>query len=727
MVIKLRPDQQEVARYRGGYMAVPAVPGAGKTTVLAHLTADLITEGAAAPGRVLIVTYTNSAVGNFRSRIGDLLAARGFGRGQGYEVRTIHSLAMSIVRERPEGLLWSDNFTICPEHVAKQLLLDLTRTWVGGHRERWLAAMKPEFQEKTWYHDKWLNDLARLVGRVIQALKNARLTPEGAAALAERLSPDSLLSWAIDIYGQYQAHLAAMAMVDFADLVQGAHALLAADPELLERLRQRWTYIFEDEAQDSYRLQEQLLRLLAGPGGNFVRVGDSNQAITGTFSGAEPEQFRAFCAEPGVSVRPLTMAGRSSPDIIDLANELVAWAREQHPEPPVRDALAPQLIVPVPADLGFANPQPAQYTIVTRVYETEDEELCQVAQLAARSVQRAADKTLAILVPRNDQVDRLLQMLERLEVPARPVKGAEPQGQTAEDLLVLLEFLARPHEPQRLVTVLCARLRVPPEEAPFADYLRRARVEEIFFPGEGVAPYADLYAAVPGLRGWTELERELDDLRRWLTWVHLPADELLVTIASDMALAGEELAIAHYLAGRARRFLQEYPDYGLPEVVQDLRADMAATGRFAQELFDRKGFKAEPGVVYVVTCHSAKGLEWDTVYVCSLTKREFPGTTEDATKSDLWYLHPDLNNPEAVALAELKDLLGEDPGHDPVYRAKLESVGERLRLLYVAITRARENLFLSAHREYGKGKTTGPTLAFRHLADFAAARRQQHG
>jgi DNA helicase-2/ATP-dependent DNA helicase PcrA len=126
MNIQLRPDQQKVVEYRKGYMAVPAVPGAGKTTVLAYLAADLIAAGAPDPGRILIVTYTNSAVANFRSRIGEFLDARGYPRHQGYEVRTIHSLAMNIVRERPDAIGWSDGFTIMDEIRLSALLQRLT-------------------------------------------------------------------------------------------------------------------------------------------------------------------------------------------------------------------------------------------------------------------------------------------------------------------------------------------------------------------------------------------------------------------------------------------------------------------------------------------------------------------------------------------------------------------------------------------------------------------------
>jgi DNA helicase-2/ATP-dependent DNA helicase PcrA len=146
MSIQLRPDQERVAEYRGGYLAVPAVPGAGKTTVLAHLGAELIAAGLPRPGRILIVTYTNSAVGNFRSRIGDFLEERGLPRGQGYEVRTIHSLALHIVREQPASIGWSDAFTMMSEPWLQGLLERLTRKWIGRNRDLWESRIRTDLK-----------------------------------------------------------------------------------------------------------------------------------------------------------------------------------------------------------------------------------------------------------------------------------------------------------------------------------------------------------------------------------------------------------------------------------------------------------------------------------------------------------------------------------------------------------------------------------------------------
>jgi hypothetical protein len=126
--------------------------------------------------------------------------------------------------------------------------------------------------------------------------------------------------------------------------------------QLPEALADRWPYILEDEAQDSSRLQEQILRLLTGEVGNWVRVGDPNQAIFETFTTASPEYLRNFLTEPGVQPRELPDSGRSSLQIIDLANYLIDWTQTQHPREAARGALTPPTIHPVPP--GDQQPNP---------------------------------------------------------------------------------------------------------------------------------------------------------------------------------------------------------------------------------------------------------------------------------------------------------------------------------------------------------------------------------
>jgi DNA helicase-2/ATP-dependent DNA helicase PcrA len=171
--------------------------------------------------------------------------------------------------------------------------------------------------------------------------------------------------------------------------------------------------------------------------------------------------------------------------------------------------------------------------------------------------------------------------------------------------------------------------------------------------------------------------------------------------------------------------MQEQPSYGPSEIARELSLEAAGMGWLAEILYDRKGFEPQPGVVYVSTCHSAKGLEWDTVYVAALTRAEFPAMVQDKFRSEFWFLEEAQANPEALALAELDRLTRGDSADDldPVMKARLEQIGERLRLFYVAITRAKENLLLSCHMKDSRDKKAHPTLAYQHLKQIVDGRR----
>ena len=131
MDFKPRSGQKEVLEYRGGQLAVPAVPGAGKTTVLAHLAAELIASELDNDQKILIVTYMNSAAANFRKRIGDFLAEKGLPRSRGYSVKTLHSLALGIIKEKPEARLINHDFELIESGRRYRWIKDLCRKWAG--------------------------------------------------------------------------------------------------------------------------------------------------------------------------------------------------------------------------------------------------------------------------------------------------------------------------------------------------------------------------------------------------------------------------------------------------------------------------------------------------------------------------------------------------------------------------------------------------------------------
>ncbi|MCZ7553422.1 MAG: UvrD-helicase domain-containing protein [Anaerolineales bacterium] len=146
--IRLRPAQEQILAYRGGFMGISAVPGSGKTWTLSRLAAQIVAGGWLDDEQeVLVVTLVNSAVDNFYRRVGDFIEARGLLRNLGYRVRTLHGLAHDIVRERPDLLQLDDRFTIVDERVADDIREESARLWLRSHPDALDDLLDPEMDE----------------------------------------------------------------------------------------------------------------------------------------------------------------------------------------------------------------------------------------------------------------------------------------------------------------------------------------------------------------------------------------------------------------------------------------------------------------------------------------------------------------------------------------------------------------------------------------------------
>jgi len=203
-----------------------------------------------------------------------------------------------------------------------------------------------------------------------------------------------------------------------------------------------------------------------------------------------------------------------------------------------------------------------------------------------------------------------------------------------------------------------------------------------------------------GLRG--EVERFRRDLQRWTRAVVLPVDELLLTLGNDLFRAAADLALTHRLAVLLAKLAGENPSWRLPELANELTTIARNERRFIGFADDDTGFDPDKyrGQVVVATMHKAKGLEWDRVYLLSTSNYDFPSAQPyDEYIGEKWFIRGQLNL-EAEALAQL--LAVADGGDPAAYRegdatreARLDYVRERLRLLYVGVTRARKELVIT--------------------------------
>lgn len=758
-----RPAQTKILAYTGGPMGVSAVPGSGKTFTLSLLAAQLVGKLATSPTfeprEILVVTFTNSAVANFRARIGTFLRQeRGLLPGVGYRVRTLHALAHDIVRERPALVGLGEGFEIVDGDTSAEIKREAARDFLARHPDAFAPFIRPELLHTPRQFERhFQEDALELANVAIRVAKELTANP---ALLQQSLARQSgtfpLVEFALSVYTTYTRSLNTRGAVDFDDLIVLALQALRADEGYLARLQARWPYILEDEAQDSSLLQEKMLRLLTAAHGNWVRVGDPNQAIHTTFTSADARFLQRFLREHPQQARDLPNSGRSALPILELANALIDWSRTEHPILGVDQALAYPRIEPTPPDDPQPNPAAGQPSV--HFHEkalTADAERESVVASVRRWVADNPGSTVAVLVPDNQRGDQLVAALKNGGLPFDESLLRNNQTSTraaAHQLAIAAGYIANPQSANLLqqlwAEVWSPRRTVasPREDAAetdssprenkrpaqtFALALGKLKEPERFvFPGPDDFLDRLAWLAEAGEPFRRQIEQFRQDLQRWCRALVLPVDELLLTLGNDLFVDPGDLALTHQLAVLLAKLARENPALRLADLVKELQNIAQNRRRLVSFTEESQGYSPRPGVVTVATMHGAKGLEWDRVYLTSVNTFSFPsGLADEPYRSERWYLREGSNlaaeleeQLRQLHMGTLDDYL---PGRAS-QQARLALAAERLRLLYVGITRARRELIVTYNLGRQPEKALPPARPFLALAEYWQRRSAQN-
>ncbi len=692
-------EQQQAIEHVHGPMLVVAGAGTGKTTVLARRIAHLVESGAAKPNEILAVTYTRNAAAELVNRVAGLLHP---GQGNaaekllstGLQATTFHAYCYARLHDAGAAFDLIDDTDLYVLLRRRLADLDLKHFIKAASPGKFLHDLQEFFRrchDELRTPDEYAAYVARLEHKQIPLPRVARSKD------ARQMPDDEVLARCHEIANVFRFTENLLEREDlgtYGHILTRAVDLLKRDPEVLLRVQKRARFILIDEFQDSNVAQIELTRLLAGDECNVFAVGDPDQAIY-RFRGATAGAFDQFLhtfSPRGVKRVMMSQNRRSTPQILRCAYHAVArnpeitslelndtgWKRQ--PLIPARLAQEPQL----------TDARPPQ-AIVHNGKEQEAEFIADSIEAVRRKRPKTSLREFAVLYNQHIHREQVLAEFRRRGIPFE-VKGVDllrtPEVRDAIAALRVLDV----SDPVALFR-LAARpdFRIDPERfrAELAVAGRKASVEAVLekIPG-GLdllaalrAARAELQGAGSGLASALKIAQtafqlgESNPLRRLRefgeAWCTKPRQ-----ISGDATLR-EFLDYLGYFQ-EAGGCLSE--DAGEQDVVATLGPrDVSA--------------QALPDAVQLMTVHAAKGLEFPYIFVMRLNSASFPSN----------YKEPLVEFPQELRSRENK------AEGDP----KALHEQEQRRLLYVAITRAMDNLYLCG--KFQKGKDPIPPRYLREL------------
>lgn len=724
----LRPGQRRLADWRGGPLAVSAVPGSGKSTGMAAGAAIAIANFQLHARRQLVlVTFTRSAAANLKTKVRQHLKDLKLPYSS-FIVQTLHGLALNIATHNSDvsGINLETTTLISPNQ-SNRLIRAAVEAWI--HAEQTLYQQLIEGQTFDGEETERLRRQSVLRTEVLPALayttiheaKSSGLQPHDLQHLGQQTPSDvyRLLEIAAGLYEQYRHLLSQRGLIDYDDMILAALKALD-DPDICRRWQTQIFAVFEDEAQDSSPLQTRLLAKLAThPTAetmnqqtmNLVRVGDPNQAINSTFTPADPVFFNQFCdANRPDRLATINQAGRSTQTIMDAANYVLQWVNRLFPPttPPFRE----QTILPVSPDdpQPNANPDPLGHGVElmkpTDIMATVQAIAQRVKALMEgwqhmRETQQSPTEilppTLAVLVRENRQGRFLREILEKPEqlgfdfiettgLHIYDVGSRDRNTQVPLEMLHLLQFIERPHSPDYLkgaLRVLVDRQCIPTQDLnPLTTY-----PEQFLYPGP-LDPPLTTDAALSAQRYCTSLLRARFDL---------PPYHLIPFLGTILSYTQNELATADKLAARLDQ--QTLADSSLSTMIGALQEIISAERFDAIAAADAETQYTRAGQLTIITMHKAKGLDWDVVFLPFLHAKLIPGTAWVPPQREFLgpFSLPDIARAQIRAYVHGNTAIPDIP--TAWNTANDLKKAEEFRLLYVAMTRAKRLLWMSAAKQ----------------------------
>jgi DNA helicase-2/ATP-dependent DNA helicase PcrA len=642
LLATLNPAQRAAAQTTRGAVLALAGAGTGKThTVIARL-AHLVAEGAD-PEKILAVTFTNKAAAELKARLkaqsgGANSSSRGAKVGaEKILACTFHSLCVHILRRDGAEIGLPPHFTIIDQSEQVAIIRKAMRHIHGA------GAPKPE----------------ALLSR-LSSVKGDGWAPEEYSLRA--IEPeDEVLAV---LYRKYQETLRLRGVTDFDDLLLGAWKILNGGGAGAAYWRDKFEFIMVDEFQDTSDLQYRIVKKLAEKSGNLCVVGDDDQSIY-SWRGAAPQNILDFAQHwQGAKVVALQENYRSTNEILQVANAVIAHNSARHPK---------QLL----SRRSGAKPRLLEC-------DDRDNEAATIVKEIREQISRGKNpQDFAIIIRANAQSAPFEHELLAAKIPFIVIGGTSFfDHKETRDLLAFLAAIHNPRDDGALLRIINVPARgigdKTIETLRAAASRRHQSIAQILANQETLAQISAPSAAA--------CSRLAAQIKSWRDLAKTAPEKLVAAILADTNYQDEIMHLYDQPLEQARRMEMAR------EVGEDLARNFSRGGDLGEYLANAALFSGGEDkrhgdrAVKIITIHSAKGLEYPCVYIAGLEDGALPHRRSIAT--------------------------------DGAEVSGADNIDEERRLFYVAITRARDELTLSYAREKEHGGKSQILIPSRFLAEI---------
>ena len=618
----LNPAQREAVEYLNGSILIVAGAGSGKTRVLTYRVAHLLQSGIP-PKNILALTFTNKAATEMTERVAKVV---GKSKAANLTMGTFHSIFLRILKNETDKIGYQNNFTIYDTSAAQTL---------AGRIVKELDLDKEIYK-------------SQLIASRISRCKNALILPEAYTndPIAHKKDLTAGIPEFGNIYATYYQRMRAENVMDFDDLLVNTYLLFRNHPDRLAYYQDKFQYIMVDEFQDTNDVQNQILNLLAQKYRNLCVVGDDAQSIY-AFRGANLKNILTFQENyPETKVVKLVTNYRSTPEIVNAANRLIAKNTEQ-----------------IPKECQAA--QASGEKIIYNLRENEREEALGVAQDIRNTYQsRLCTYNQFAILYRASHLSRILEeKLRAYNIPYKIYGGRSfYQRKEVMELLAYYNFVVNPLNDDTLLRIINLPTRGIGEKAQ-KDLTHEARQAHLsLWAYIESLPTPNTVISKPTLAKIIDFRESLKP--------HIAS--VNTTPVSKIAEAIYTASSLNKLYSSGRSADDEARNQNLRELLKNVHEfeeqkqnqdpeTLVTLEMFLSEISlltdaDNEDKDNRPTVT-LTTIHSAKGLEFDYVYLVGMNENIFPSERS-------------LN--------------------------EIDGIEEERRLCYVAVTRAAKRLTVSS-------------------------------